>query len=97
MNPLHLNLSTLFDIQKMKRIEFTRDNLLQIIRAGLEYHGLTMKELERAVNISEDSIRDFFRGKCYIMRADKLDKVLSYLYPEVDFWASRNANRVFPL
>lgn len=66
--------------------EFTRDNLITLIKIGLKNNALTIAGLERAANVSKDSVRDFFRGKCYILRADKLQNVLGYLYPGMDFW-----------
>lgn len=63
-------------------MELTRDNLLKLIRSGLEKHSLTVVALERQAGIPKDSIRDCFRGKTYIMRADKLQKVLAVIDPD---------------
>jgi len=61
----------------------TRESLLHFIRTGLEKHSLGVKALEDEAGVSRDSVRDFLRGKTYIMRADKLQKVLRVLNPDL--------------
>ncbi len=63
-------------------MELTRDNILQLIRSGLEKHSLSVAALEREAGISKDSLRDFLRGKTYILRADKLQKVMKIIDPD---------------
>jgi hypothetical protein len=43
--------------------------------------------LERQAGIPKDSIRDFFRGKTYIMRADKLQKVSAVIDPDLKLFS----------
>jgi lambda repressor-like predicted transcriptional regulator len=62
-------------------IELTREALLDIVRAGLRKHSLTIKALEKKAGLSTDSVRDFLRGKTHILRADKAQKVLAILEP----------------
>jgi len=57
--------------------------MLKLIRAGLKKRSLTVKGLEEKAGVSRDSVRDFFRGKTHIMRADKLQKVLAVLEPDL--------------
>lgn len=64
-------------------MEFTRDNTIKLIRSGLREHSLSVSALEREAGISKDSVRDFLRGKTYIMRADKLQKVLKVIAPDL--------------
>jgi hypothetical protein len=64
-------------------IELNRDNLLNLVRSGLKKHSLTVKGLEEKAGVSKDSVRDFLRGKTYILRADKAQKVIAVLEPDL--------------
>ena len=63
--------------------DITRESLLHIVRTGLKKQSLSIKGLEDKAGVSKDSVRDFLRGKTYIMRADKLQKVLAILEPNL--------------
>lgn len=71
----------------MSNFEITRDSLLQLIASELERQGITVSELEKQADVTQDSVRDFIRGKTYIPRADKLQKILKVIKPDLDiFW-----------
>ena len=57
-------------------MEITRNNLLDVIRASLQERSLSVSRLEREAGVPKDTVRDFLRGKTYIPRADKLQKIL---------------------
>jgi len=63
-------------------MEITRDNLLALIREGLKREELGVTGLERKANVPRDTVRDFIRAKTQMMRADKLQKIMSVLEPE---------------
>lgn len=63
-------------------MEHNRENLLELIRSGLEHHKLSIAALERQAGVAKDTIRDFLRGKTQVLRADKLQKILRILKPE---------------
>jgi predicted XRE-type DNA-binding protein len=67
-------------------MEITRDNLLKLVRSGLERNSLSVVALEKEAGIPKDSVRDFLRGKTYIMRADKLQKVLKVIEPDLNLF-----------
>jgi transcriptional regulator with XRE-family HTH domain len=64
-------------------MQVTRDNLLGLLRSRMQEQSLSVAGLERKAGISRDSLRDFFRGKTYIPRADKLQTVLRVIAPEI--------------
>ncbi len=66
----------------MTAMEHNRENLLKLIRSGLEINKLSIAALERTAGVAKDTIRDFLRGKTQILRADKLQKILRVLHPE---------------
>lgn len=63
-------------------MEITRDNLLTLIKSGLQQHDLSISALERHADVPKDTVRDFLRGKTQILRADKLQKILRVLQPQ---------------
>ncbi len=63
-------------------MEITRDNLLSLIKSGLQQHSLSISALERHADVPKDTVRDFLRGKTQILRADKLQKILRVLQPQ---------------
>ena len=63
-------------------MEITRDNLLSLIKSGLQQHDLSISALERHADVPKDTVRDFLRGKTQILRADKLQKILRVLQPQ---------------
>jgi predicted transcriptional regulator len=64
-------------------MDFSRENLLELIRSRMQEQSLTVAGLEREAGIPKDSLRDFFRGKTYILRADKLQKLFSVIAPDI--------------
>ncbi len=62
-------------------MEITRDNLIAFVNERLTAEGLSVAELERRAGVPKDTIRDFQRGKTYILRADKYQKVMRVLAP----------------
>lgn len=69
--------------KKNSSIELNRDVLLDIVRTGLKKHSLTVRALERKAGVSADSVRDFLRGKTHILRADKAQKIVAVLEPNL--------------
>jgi len=69
--------------KSMSATELTRETLLDIVRTGLKKRGLTIKALEKKAGVSTDSVRDFLRGKTYVLRADKAQKVIAILEPDM--------------
>lgn len=63
-------------------MEHNRENLLELIRSGLERQQLSIAALERHAGVAKDTIRDFLRGKTQVLRADKLQKILRILKPD---------------
>lgn len=63
-------------------MEITRDNLLSLIKSGLQQHSLSISALERHADVPKDTVRDFLRGKTQILRADKLQKIVRVLQPQ---------------
>lgn len=63
-------------------MEITRENLLNMVRSGLEQNKLSISALERQSGVPKDTVRDFLRGKTQVLRADKLQKILRILKPE---------------
>ena len=69
-------------------MEITRQSLLQLIDAARLEQNLTMKAVERMADVPADSLRDFYRGKVRVLRADKLQKVLKVLGYRMDITKS---------
>jgi predicted XRE-type DNA-binding protein len=69
-------------------MEINRENLLAFIRNGLKSRSLTMSGLENLAKVPRDTIRDFMRGKTQVLRADKLQKIMSVLEPDPRVWVS---------
>ena len=79
------------------RMELTRDNLMQFINAEItkksteietqlgkrKKNAYSWNTLERQAGVPKDTIRDFMRAKTTVLRADKLQKVLSALQYDV--------------
>ncbi len=63
-------------------MEITRENLLAEIRRGLIKNSFSMNELEVKAQVPKDTVRDFIRGKTYIPRADKWQKLSRTLHIE---------------
>lgn len=63
-------------------MEINRNNLLSLITGGIKRDGLSIAGLEKAAGVPRDTIRDFIRGKTQVLRADKLQKILSILEPQ---------------
>ena len=75
------------------RMELTRDNLMRFINVEVakksveieaqlgkrKKNAYSWNALERRAGVPKDTIRDFMRGKATVLRADKLQKVLSAL------------------
>lgn len=64
-------------------IEITRDNLLSLVEARLESLGVTVAELERRAGLPKDTVRDFKRGKTYMLRSDKYQRLMKIIAPEM--------------
>lgn len=62
-------------------MEITRDNLLLLIQKGLADQSIGMSTLEKKAGVPKDTVRDLFRGKTHILRADKLQKIMQCLGP----------------
>lgn len=60
----------------------TREDLLSFIKKQMEERELSISALEKLAGVSKDSIRDFQRGKTYILRADKYQKIMAVLAPD---------------
>jgi len=65
--------------------EVSREYLLELIRTRLQERSLSIVELENRAAVSRDCVRDFLRGKTYMLRGDKLQKVLAVIAPEMRF------------
>ena len=65
-------------------MEITRQTLLDLIDSARAEKNLTMKALERLADVPADSLRDFYRGKVSVLRADKLQKILKALGYRLD-------------
>jgi hypothetical protein len=62
-------------------MEITRDNVLAFISSRLKTTELSVAELERLAGVPKDTVRDFQRGKTYMLRADKYQKIMDILAP----------------
>lgn len=81
-------------------MELTRDTLLEMVQSELLKRKLSISSLEKQSGLAKDTIRDFLRGKTWLLRSDKLQKLLAFLQPAstiaVEEYVGENA-RIFPL
>ena len=64
---------------RLSTTQITRQYVLDLISTAREQQKLGPTALERKAGIPKDTIRDFERGKAYLIRADKLQKILNAL------------------
>lgn len=56
-------------------MDITRESQVSIIEEEISRQGLSVLGLEKLAGLKQDTLRDFFRGKTHILRADKWQKV----------------------
>lgn len=82
-------------------MEITRTSMLELLNDGITKTGLNPNALERAAELKQGTIKDVYRGKTEILRADKLQRIINVLiehgYEVPVLWAPSQQLRAIPI